>query len=1787
MLERVPATAESAAQFFLRSTDRPHVYRSSRVLDSRFWRNGGEGLSCAAWWPQYLQEIRQIPYSSQNTKSDNKVILDKRASAQHKGQPCGRNETKSARMYTVSAVKDDQASIARMNMNRQRKQAMVQKLRALREGKAQPANTPLQADSAANREQEKSGLLDEDIKPILSPNRRSSRKNRSKAYSNMSDRGNTLPEQKSDEDQAQEIDESTDTAEDIETSESRVLTAATNVPNSFNSRSSYSTEGFINPYLDLGELFDKRQTQEAQLELLSQDSDHSTQDLHEIEAEEPMFSMQKSYINEVYHRKPTPKVKEAVEVKQMPDTDNANEIEFIDYLGLTDKIRDDSHDDPIPEQSRRALYERRMQELRGIHSSQQSLTETQFQTAWELFLSFESQQDVAPLIVEIFSRSSSDRQLARAREAFRLIPEDNRDISLYRTVIKVEVKRDQFESAIRLAMQATRLGYKLLPELLASFVSDLYWSAAGELLHCNKTAYIDASAAKTQGSGSHASLLPESELLASCEAMPGLDIKLIDLVRRLEQNDATLYEHRNLLLDLRKTFANICATSPAVIGAISSSNLLTLFDLQRKAFGDHSLHDKALRTIHKLENSAEKVELALMTYRNRRFTLPRRRVTRALLGILISLCNQAHYSLPVYDYIAEELRTHCDGVDRRAYQRFATACSRQGNVVATQKVIAEYERDHGTPPVEVLSTLIYANAVHGDVDGASIALHNLETVYAVAPNVYCFNMLLLAISRSSQARWLRGLVVLTQMRRSEVAGDTHTYGTLLAICQRIRNLPKALEVMKVAREHNVQISMPMLTTLVETYLAKNQISAARRFAMASAQSQPPEVSTRLWNVLIRHFAGKGRFKEVVRIRAIMRSLAIKPDALTYSPIVLQLTLRGQTMEAIELLREMQERHKLAVTPFLYSLILHGAVRERNVDLAHIIFTRFEQQYAALPPSARQAMLNLVSQNDLRGQRTSSIYTTKVTGLLQDPDDQMSAVSAFDGPSAKPLQAAQIVAKNFAAVIRILLKQGSITRAKELVQHFENEKPSASLVEWPQEYLLAKMDVALEDGAHDEVEEIFRDLYDPKRFKRHDVLENVIPIYAANTMTSTSLSKPLNKFMESKARAGMQRELPRFIHSAFEINFKLTSHNYNKYVQCLCRSDDAATRLHAFKIAEKVLLNRAQSWNLLRRGRFRRKVIKWVYQRQNFRSIRPVLHKKITHFTTDRGESRRLSPARPIPTYTTMVYLAGVLERAAERARSGDDGELGAIRQHATKLKHFLERMPRLRDSKQGTILRGWNPSPEPQPRPRSEEALRAKASVDTVRSRDANVGDLLPAEVDILQQLLDRPSTAVLAPKPKDTSQSANKLIEKIRVAEILTGQIQRSAIVLARQSRFETDLERDARIKTEEREKLAQLDSMLSQVRAGGLYSSLPEGVVTTVGIPKDVLLEKSDYADVRQSMPYSPLPQSTSESANSEPVASDDFVVEHEDKSEDEMRGSHATGSLSLQHTRTYLPNARKSNKPLARVYTRSPRDVFTIKSNESVENQVIRLQKRRKHFSELGARPRRRALDYVQLRMVRAQRAMKQRAEVDEGLERPFADGLIRLSSIEPRTSAMKRITHSTIAKRRRASWLEFEADLRAGYLSSTERPSYESKYRIFRRIYGQATLRFVPDLGRMNNRSMLIKLGILRELRRPKLMSKFDQRKYMRLNLEGDKVIEQPKTKKIVRKTKNLSEIKEPVQTRTVNFKFRSKRLQQRIRVKQALARQAEVRKQRIIGIVGAEEYERRLAERRQPAWVPYR
>ena len=1549
MLERVPATAESAAHLLFRSFERP--CRSSRVLDPKFWRHGTDDLDTPAWWPLYLQKVRQVPQTHQ-TRSEASVVnrWGARTNASGEDVRTRQRHTPAARPFTASAPPAQQAQAQR------------------------PAYDVFGVDDDADdRDERQEGGDQQTAENVRAPRRRS--------------------RQQQQEDSNLEADIARPLPSDL---------------------SQQSTSG------------------------------------------SPSFDYTAPFASLVPPGDVEPK--EAISQAQAIKT-------TVKQRGVKNVLREADHN--------RKIFDQLLQK-------KDDATHNDFDQAWRLFIAFDDQEGMASYMFRFLTRSALLSDLPRALEAFRLIPRHRRSEPQYRAAIALEQKRYQHHNAMNLAFEATIRGFNVLSDLLAHFVQNQLWNSVAELLYRNRTARRDMAAfdpdpQSVQGPN----MLSNTELLKSCENVKDLHLKVLSLAQRLRSSNAELLEHKSLLDSFLKTLAVFYVQRPKLMGSAPTSGLLALFELQ-KTSGNLQLQEKALHVILHLPNRKEKADLALMTYRNLRTTLPQAPVPKWMLGGLIGICSDADYSLDIYNYLLDEFEDIYGKPDETAYQRVLTSCARQGNAAAVERVFAQYRSNYQTVRnLTWLSPLVYCYAVTGDAVNARKQFERIKKEFRLTPNQTCWNVLLLAYARSNDE--ISAFDVFDEMRKAEIRPSPHTYGTLLAICAAHGDTEAALELLASARDEGLQISVPMVNTVVESSLSNHDVEAAMRFAIATSESQTSESLTRLWNSFIRYFAAKGDTTALMNVRKLMSKYKVQADEMTYAAVMSALTLVHKTSEAVTMLKEMHHNQGLGATAFHYSIVLHGFVRERNRDMVTVIANEMRQRFPKMSPSANRALLLLQSQRDEHEKTRNSHSLGLVASILQDLYSTSSTSFSFDQSPGRPHKTSAVAALYFETVIESLIQNGSYEDASQLLTHMEHtmmegelDNPTRSM-----KFLLARMDIAIARADHQTLRSIWNQLFDyasrnlkPIRTIREQRRSQKLELSGTNTAKTLpdvgssaksqieretpilkawriSLSKPLNRYMEAMAREDRLDEMIDFVKHKFRTaGFKLTGQNWNKYIQVLCRSSGANHHVHAFAMTEELMLNRAQSWDLLKRGLLRQKQTSYVFKAIGEHK-RPVLQERSSYKVANRLDVMRIHPRRVIPTYTTMVHLSSALLHAERKAEDGSPGELKTVGRYAPGTKKFLQQMPHLKDNLQRVLLRNLERTSDPRKRPRSEQSIREKTDVSGILSGKSPLDHLPNGLLEDIKAIV-RPSND-LRYILKGSVSSVPYLQSReqdIELGERLFGKIARESIVLAGKGRFETKTERTFRVAQQEKEIVKKVQAVREDLRQRQLTGEVFE---PDLGLQKDEPLS-ADSSNAGSSV------LATSNSPSLLPLPN--------------IKGQKVTDTEvepALQDTLKELP-----------VRTQ----VTLLKE---LRRQANKFSSSSYHISEPQ-----RALPYAERRRIGRLRALKQRREARLLLESLGRDN-VSDRALAPRTAAGHRALLFEQAQRRRRAYLQYEAGVKAGKpldpFPKTLRGYMERRY-----DQGPSKIRFSADLNRHPNR-YLIRRGKLLEKRRPRVQPRdFNDRKF---------------------------------------------------------------------------------------------
>lgn len=354
-----------------------------------------------------------------------------------------------------------------------------------------------------------------------------------------------------------------------------------------------------------------------------------------------------------------------------------------------------------------------------------------------------------------------------------------------------------------------------------------------------------------------------------------------------------------------------------------------------------------------------------------------------------------------------------------------------------------------------------------------------------------------------------------------------------------------------------------------------------------------------------------------------------------------------------------------------------------------------------------------------------------------------------------------------------------------------------------------------------------------------------------------LSAAITRYLSAMAERKLFDKAIQTVERLQTMGFALTSKNLNFYIQSLIYSPNLEHTILAFQLFEEKLLPNTPPWSVLIRG-------KWKATDASER------HTVISTYGLEkRKDIEKRRPDLLLPTYLTCVHLAMVLQQSQRLAKrgEGDTLPLFSLSQAAPGTFHFIRKIPHVPDRIQGILLRNTKTLRGDSLRHLGHQfkadrsgVLESQSPVDHVPvdkimsleedlgvfSSELNIdinarsfGDFIGSDEVPSPRGTDRDLPVVAQnesiedsatwSEPSGGPPMENSVItasaQNVARGELYEGQINRSYIYLDHKHRFESSVERSARIKNEERKLMDVIQTMRSDVKHPRLMSHMRFG--------------------------------------------------------------------------------------------------------------------------------------------------------------------------------------------------------------------------------------------------------------------------------------------------------------------------------------------------------------------------
>ena len=966
------------------------------------------------------------------------------------------------------------------------------------------------------------------------------------------------------------------------------------------------------------------------------------------------------------------------------------------------------------------------------------LLETQgddFDRAWVFYLAARQPQHFRSSLCAYLSRSSHVVDQDRAWQLFQELPPENRSANDFLHITQSQLRTENHSKIKSICEDAASRGFEDGCALACAFyIKQNEWANALDICRLGK--------------GGSNRLKFFKQIFAQLDhlTLPEVTVQLGDFLTNHPDNKTALSLARFLIEHVSKSFELLESTSlELLLQMLRTHQQLGLLK------GDHYV--TMLRTLQSSSKRSNIVR-AVVLYRHLRWQLPEVKPPAPLLSKQIGALASFDITNGIQLFLDDLSQFH-QKPSAEVYRQAMMVYSRAGKVAKVKSLFERRVADHGPPrSLYSLTPLLDVYAQIGNVQETHEQFQKIAEEFQLTPNTVCWNILLKAYAKADD---LAGAFsVFSDMLKDGVQPDSHTFGTLMDICASRGDIGNTRWLLREAQNCQVQITMPMLDTVVRVYCNNGRLDLAEKFAKAALRVKVEESPIRMWNTLLLHHALRMDVEAFRRVKRTMDRANLSPDASTCSASLLSLVLMNRPDQARKLLRNLHKKDVIHATQHHYAIILYGYLRVGNRDMVHIIFNEITERFGRAETKLSLLKLKSNIERDLQIMKDEGLRPYGESLQLETAERfLMSAMSQVDSdtPLSKPslLCVSRDSSVNTFSTLHYeyLIKQygkgGAVGRARELFHQYLNTELSGSssedgLENGPFGIVNALMVAHLRAEDYEGVEKCWqiqlpRAIKMASRVDIRDVLDSepksstdssspsrqasdLGPLTKANKSSDVAfgdqfegqakpkilstqrfiLSKPFSLYIRALA---YRNETEKIITATAELQaagFQLTTFNWSTYVQMMAASDRMPDIVEAFETNERIFMPRFPGWGPLRRGYMlkTKKSSKFAHKLEDPRQDPRSTYRQSQKFLgkAARKHFNQIRPDLLSPTYLTMVYLSASLNRVREDSILSGSDDLQVLLQKAPETVKALGDMPYWREKYQGVLVRGREVGPD-------------------------------------------------------------------------------------------------------------------------------------------------------------------------------------------------------------------------------------------------------------------------------------------------------------------------------------------------------------------------------------------------------------------------------------------------------------------------------------------------------------
>ncbi|KAL4975081.1 hypothetical protein BDW66DRAFT_138125 [Aspergillus desertorum] len=918
--------------------------------------------------------------------------------------------------------------------------------------------------------------------------------------------------------------------------------------------------------------------------------------------------------------------------------------------------------------------------------------------AWQLYMFAGQPSDLNQALFVQYSKSEKETDHVRAKHLFYKIPQESRSAENYLTLLRSHLTAGHFEELGSVCQQAEANGHGLS-----------CWAIA--LAHCIE------SAEWVQAQSIYEAVCPvDGHKLWDC-ILPFLNASSVsanlpDLSVQLQSRANNIVNVEQKKPDFIKYLTGKIFASSSLVETISTDILLRLLrDFHSAGFLTRHNFWNLIRTLQSSDRRAIFVR-SVVIYRGFDWLMDKMPPSTQILDHFLK--QLAHFDITAnVDYFLEQYSRYHSKPPAPAYRHALTVFSRAADLSSVNRVYEQYVAHYGEAVTSQIwkmrSHLLYAHAKKGDVHGTLVEFGKLWRKTNRRPPTHCWNILLTAYANAGD---LKGCFSRFKMMvENKVKLDSYSFGIILGLCAHRGDIDLVLEALEVAKQQQIQLTTPMLDTVVEAHCRNKNLKQAEHFAETCLSVDASGSRVRMWNILLWNYAFEMDLESIARIRSRMDAAGIRADGMTYAAFLLSLVLLRQTDSARRILRTLSRSGQMHATQFHYALVLYGYVKDRNRDMVHVISREIQERFGHHEPGTQLLLLRAQLQRDLhligqaqeeKGGMDSAevhfVHAEKLLAEIIEDFDPARLVKTAPIPGASKFPVAEAFpASYYEPVMTEYAKKGKLDKVEQLFGEYARARRLSvedARARAPLSLITSLMLAYLKTDQLEKVDEcwqlaqrrarglgkpISERFWKPQEIPTASQRPPLLPAYRFE------LSRPLSLYMRSLAYRKRFTEIDEVVAEVERNGFSLSTFNWSTYVQMFATTDDPANTLKAFSVFEEKFMPAFPGWNHLRQSHgFKHSDVTAtidLMEKQPLPKPRGMLGPKGKRYWSKRH------PEFTQPTYVSLVYLASALLRARNNSIEAGTAELSALNSAAPRTITAIAAMPRLREKFQGVLLR--------------------------------------------------------------------------------------------------------------------------------------------------------------------------------------------------------------------------------------------------------------------------------------------------------------------------------------------------------------------------------------------------------------------------------------------------------------------------------------------------------------------